>query len=437
MQLSRIWSMFRLADVCAYAPLILLGALALLVGVHPQLPTDDALRHVVSYAWGYSHTAMYPQSSLTEFNQYPLFDHVVGAASQAIGTFATLKLMQVLALLGSSWALYRAFSRYLLDSAARPLDATLLTLLVLSAGVLERALLARPEVFVMAWAVAWLGANEKTPLRWQVVLLLTGFALSTSYWLAWISWPLIWMAPFSARRRLGSLALLGLFHAAFWHFQTNGAYWQVFQLLTTWNANRLVSIQETKSTGLLLARPAVLALLGLAAGGFVLRPKGWGPGAVALLPYLALNMLRYVGSMLACLTPLIAAGWQRLALPVGARMVLGPVLLFLAAQGFEYEEAPDFKVPAGAVVLTSMSQATFAIPMANPGTVSTLPAMEVGASSQRVQAQVAALQKSTLNCSEVHALGVTHVVEKSWRGEPSPCLSLVRTKGAWRLWAVQ
>lgn len=427
-------------EFCSHAPWLLLGALVLLVGVHPQLPADDALRHVVSYAWGYSHTAMYPQSTLTSFNQYPLFDRLAGAASQALGVFASLKLLQVSATAFSAWAFWRAFARFLPDDVHRPLSATVLTLLVMCAGVLDRTMLARPEAFAMAWGVLGVSLAGNRPWRAQALFLAGGFVLSASYWVAWLAWPLVWMVPASRTRRLALLGALALFHGLFWHLYTDGAYWQVLSLLRGWNANRLLVITETTSLAHLLVRPGMVVALALAWAGATpaaRRTPGWRAGMLALLPYLMLNMQRYVGNVLASLLPLVAAGWNRLQLGAKAQAVLGAALLLLGLQGIETSELPDFRLPAGAVVLTTMSQATFAVPMANPGTVSTLPAMEVGASTHRVQEQVLALRRSRVDCGELRALGVTHIVEKSWVGDPAACMSLQQTRGAWRLWSVR
>lgn len=422
-----------------WVPGLVLMWLVLFTFVQPQLPVDDALRHIVSYAWGYSHVAMYPLSTQTPYSQYPLFDWAAGQLCQVLGAVPTLKLMQPAAALLVGSAVYRAFHSALAGSSEeRRLDAVILTVCLLWAALYARILLARPEVFVLGWAAWGLSLRGSWRAAGFWAWLVAGLLASSSYWLAWLAWPMVLVAPWSKRHKLFALATLSTYHLAFWCIWTDGAYLGVLGLLSSWNQARLVTVGEGKTALHLLQSPGALALIAL--GGF-----GWGgqsrakrvQQAAALVPYVLLDMVRYGSTMLLLAHTSIATGFQRLNLGAGARLAVLSILTAATMASIKVESLPQFELPKGSRVLTPFGPATFAVPMTNPGSVETLPAMEVGASSQAVQAGVRALQRGDLDCRVLLALRVTHVVESSLRGQPPACLKLEQVQGAWRLWSAR
>ena len=439
--LIRLRRSFYSANFYPGAPWMLLGALVLTALFHPALPADDALRHVVSYAWGYDHRAMYPLSTLPGYNLYPTFDRAVGWLSQAVGPLATVKLLQALSVALVSTALYRIASLALPDGPRRPLDATVLVLFVLCAGVMHRAMLARPEVLAFGWAALALSLPAARPRLSATVFVAGGVLVSSGYWMAWVYWPLVLFAPFTLRWRMAVVALLTAAHLAYWHFVSQGDYWNLLSNLNSWHANRLIAVSENKGILSALAHPTTWVFIALVVLGMPAYRLGRRRRLVDLgtasLAFAAVNMIRYLGALLAAWLPVAARGWAQLRLPSSAVAFLAVAMWLQTLYSIEVQPQPDFKVPAGSRVLTPFSVATFSIPFANPGTVETLPAMEVGASDQRVQRLSQGLASREFGCGLAREVRVTHVVENQWVGEPPGCWRLLELKHGWRLWRLE
>ena len=432
------------ADFFAHLPWLVFGALTLLTLGSPQLPGDDLLRHAVSYAFGYSHLAMYPESTLPAFNLYPLFDHLVGWLSQQLTPSAAVKAVQALCVALSSFVFYRAAFNTLerTQAASTPsrvaLDATALTLLVLGAGLMHRALLGRPEAFALLWAASALNLGGPRSILKQSLFVLAGCLVSAGYWMAWLTWPLLLLAPLAWTRRVLLGALVAAFHVSFWWWHSSGDYFTLMAQVPAWNAHRLLTVSENTTVFSLLLNPSVIALLALAIAGWRFFAER-GRTLLVVLAYLVLNMVRYAGALGACAVRPASHAWQRLPLNTTHRLVVVLVaLLSLVHTSFPGNPAaPSFKLPAGSRVITAFGQATFATPLANPGTVAVFPAMEVGASSHAVQALSMQLVRGKFDCDKARALKLTHAVESGYPGKVSACLHLLETQGPWRLWEVR
>lgn len=409
--------------------------------MQPPAPADDLLRHIPAYAYGYSHTAMYPHSSLPAFNLYPLFDLVLGVMSKAWGQYLTLQLV-----LAAAWASALLLAVRLVAHVNGRLTAggALLLCLLFASTLSERLFLGRPEVFCALWGVSTLLCTT----RWSVAAWLAGgLALSGCYWLfpVYLAFVLVLPVRWSTRFAVGA-GLLAV-HMGFWtwHAGSLSTYLQTLALIPVWTANRLMPVLETTSIWQSFTKPAMLLLALLALTGMSglkrsVRISLCVLGALFLLT----NMARY-SAVLALLffiaaLPLAPAISVFVSKHVGAAVFV--LLLPILVAGVAREkvttltELPHFTLPAGAKVLTAFDQATFAVPFFNPGRASVVPAMEVGATDKPYQAAAVALSRGKLTCEQLEPLALTHVVEHSLQTVP-PCLRLIGVQRDWRMWEVR
>ena len=432
-------------QVVRYAPLWLLGSLFLTVAAAPAFAPDDLLRHVVSYAWGYSHQAMYPYSALPAYNQYPLFDWFAGLLAQTLSTAESAKLLVAAVFACGMLTLMDALAYWNKELKTRltPVHLGALALLVLYAGASTRFWLGRPEAWALCWAIFATTAG-KSHLR-QGTAVALGAVLSLSYWMA----PLFFVPVLVARLPLHrALLLLGMvvgFHMGFWNWWSQGDIWHWPTMLQQWNDNRLSIVLETQSMVSALVQPAPLMLLFLALRGWraLSHDAVGGLGQRSLLVhalYWALNLIRLLPVALAGLLPLVVKGAAALRLPTKAVFIGSLVCTWLlinqVSVNIQAAPIPLFKVPRGALVLTNPNSGVYGVPFANPGTVQVIPAMEVGATAQELQKLSLSLDSFSTKCEDLQKYRITHVVENRALGTPPPCLHLMQTQGSWRLWEV-
>lgn len=427
-------------------PLGYLVALGGALAFRTATPTDDLLRHVVSHAYGYSHQAMYPLSTLPSYNLYPLFDHFMGyLASKGLEPLQVVRLAQLSAWgLCLNWA-WRVIAGELRDSDPdRYLKQALLLGLLFATPVSVRLVLARPEIFVMVWAAYALLVRTPAQLAGWLV---AGLLACGSYWMAFLAFPFVLLLQRPLKTKIAAGAGLTLAHFAFWNWYSQGAYFETLAQVPQWNANRLIAVSENASAFTLLLLPAFTALACAAVAGVQVSPQGWRHprvrltglliGAYALL----LGMVRYVSAYVFALLPFAARALRDVALPTSpilrTFLLLAPfyLALFTGSQAQPLEALPRFALPPHSRVLTTFGVATFAVPFSSATPVEVLPAMEIGASTQAVQRTVSALGRGDAQCAVWKQLGVTHVVERSLRVLPD-CATLRALQGEWRLWEV-
>lgn len=417
-------------------PLSVFSAKLLMV---PPTASDDLLRHIASAFWPGGYPEMYVHTALPPAELYPAFDWFVGGLALAIGPAPAMWLMQALAFGSFVWVFLCAARRLMADHPAAPVFTLVALVLVLEIMV-GRLMLARPEIFMTGWAMAALLVKGRGGLAAWIV---TGLALGSAYWLAPLYFPVVLLLGMSWRGRLVAFAVLLAAWAAIWLAMTGGAileavFWTFAQV-----ANRIpgVAVSENASIFNLLLAPQMLAL---AFGSAWAATK---PAADNRLLWLALyfllsNQARYGGIVAPLLALHILSALRAVSFPLAApwRSVvvgLAAVSLSLLSNGIpRYQSLPRFDVPAGSVVLTGFSEATYATLFANPGKARVAPAFEIGAASARVQALVLGLSQGALDCGALEGLGFTHLIESTLSGGALPCLSLQATQGAWRLWRV-
>lgn len=418
-----------------------LAAFAILWLQNPPAPADDLLRHVPAYAYGYSHTAIFPHSSLPNFNLYPAFDYALGALAQQIGEVATVQLTLALVWMIAIGVVVRLAIHL---EGRITAGAALLICLLFATSLSNRLFLGRPEVLCAIWgAAAFLCADWRSRAIWLV----SGMALSACYWLFPVYVVFALLVPATWRTRVLMGAALGFFHFGFWSWHAGGldAYIAVIGMIPEWTRERLFKVNETTSIVKMFVEPAIV-LLGLGAMTGIGRHKSDLKvvlGGLGLL-FLMTNMVRYsaVMALLFYIAALPLAGEfnQFAKKHIGAALLtlMLPVLVATQVHGTANTlgKLPRFTLPEHAVVLTAFDLATFSLPLFNPGKVQIIPAMEVGATAKAYQRAAADLSKGKVNCNSLRHLDVTHVVEDSLTEVPA-CLRLSALQKEWRLWEVR
>lgn len=409
--------------------------------MQPPAPADDLLRHIPAYAYGYSHTAMYPHSTLPNFNLYPMFDRVLGAMAQAWGPYVALQVV-----LAAAWAsaMLLAIRLAVMVEGRVTAGGALLLCLLFASTLSERLFLGRPEVFCALWGVSALLCRSRLALT---VWCAGAVALSSSYWLFPVYLAFVVLLPVRWATRFGIGASLLAIHVAFWtwHAGSLGEYLNTLRLIPVWTQARLMPVLETTSIWQSFTKPPMLLLALLALTGLskLERSLRFGLCAVGAL-FLLTNMARY-SAVLALLffvaaLPLAAGISQFVSKHVGAALLVLFLPMLVAGVAREkvttLTELPHFTLPAGAKVLTAFDEATFAVPFFNPGSVSVVPAMEIGATEKSYQAAAVALSRATLTCAQLAALDITHIVERSQQAV-LPCLHLTGVQRDWRMWEVR
>jgi len=404
------------------------------------MPSDDLLRHVPSFAYGYDHRAIFPYSSLPTFNLYPLFEHILGTIAQYWSVTVSIQLTMF-----SAWFAAMLVATGLARKYGGGFNAGTVVILslVFSSPLAGRLFLGRPEVFCAIWGFsALLCKRPRTIVLWS----LGGLGLSASYWLFPLYAVFAALLKIQWRSRFLITVGLGLFHLIFWSWNAGGfeAYIHAVGQLSTWTAARLAPIGETSSIWKIFLQPQVLLLALMAGVGFTYIERTERTILLALFALFTVpNMVRY-STVLVYLLAIMA-------LPIAPRLsafakkhiqaTILVLLLPLLAASMAFSTVghkrflPQFKLPTGSVVLTAFDEATFALPFFNPGTVQVVPAMELGASDLPYQTAAVALSNGKLECSQLTNLKLTHVVEHS-QEKVLPCLRLVAIQGKWRLWAV-
>lgn len=409
--------------------------------IDPPAAADDLLRHIAVNFWPNGYRDMYAHTSLPPAELYPAFDRFVGMLARSFGMAPAMWIMQALAAAIFLAAFIGAARKILKDRADWSYWVLLILLPVLTVMML-RLFLARPEIFMTAWAIAaLLPAGPVAIGAW----VLGGLALGSGYWLAPIYFPAVVLLPLSWRARI--LLFLGLSVAwlLMWAVLAQG------QLVSTllWAFQAVASrepglgVSENQSIlGVLFSLPMLMLL----AGAFWAARRGGDTRLLWLAGFFALsNQARY-GTVIAPLLALCflgaAAGlrftwapWQR-----GLAVVLGLSVASALADSEEvvpkYAMLPGFDLPEGAVVLTGFTAATYSTLFFNPGAVRISPAFEIGASEKGVQQLVVGMARGKVDCAAAMRYGFTHVIENTLAGNPPDCLRLTQTLRDYRLWTV-
>jgi hypothetical protein len=361
----------------------------------------------------------------------------VGNLAASLGFAPTMWIMQALALL-SFICVFLSASRRMDGGHPLGMAMAVLGICVVLLTVGGRFMLARPEVFLLIWALA---ACAVRTIRGVLIWTMAGALMSTGYWLAPICFPAVLLLPLSMRRRAGVFALLLASWAGFWWITTDGMFALHFLKALTMTANRIpgMSVGENQSLFAILLDPWGLAVV---LGTVLAARSSTADHRLAwLAAYFALsNQIRYLGVIVPLLvlyglSALFAARVRLTPLKrsMATSLAVAGVCTFSSSMP-SYAELPLFRLPEGAVVLTGFQDSTYSTLFANPGRVRVAPAMEIGWLASPLQEVVLELSRGSLTCAALDGFGFTHLVESSLSGPAPACLELTEVHGKWRLW---
>lgn len=425
-----------------------------LVSAHPW-PGDDLLRDMVAWHYSYDYRNMFAYSpGIPTYDMYIGFDVVTGWVyrhfpwgSHQSGTF----VVQCCATIAYLAAVTHAVIKRARSSDDKWFLTAALLVAVLLAGSANRLMLARPEIFLAAWAIcATAIESRKGLLIWTA----GGALLLTSYWMALAYLPLVATAKRPLwERGLAALTLLKL-NLVFWIAYSHGAWLGTGELLRHSVATRLVPIGEDMPIALMLfSVPVDILLLSLAAATWhrfshtqpdsERRRLFWELAILAgiIIWFLLPNMIRYADIVGPLLAIALATIWPVQSPLPWTALARGMVLLTATLLGFGLFQASDqtdtvlLQDPPTHVVLTPFGPPMYRLIFSNPGVV-VAPAMEVGFSTVPVQHLTVDLNNGTLDCSALTRLKFTDVLEDSLKSIP-PCATLEDISHTLRLWKLQ
>jgi len=405
----------------------------------PPTALDDLLRHIASSLRPNGYADMYAYARISGVPFYWGFDHFVGAMARAFGPAPALWIVQSLAAIAFCGAYVGAARRLVAASPDRPY--WIAGGLFLAIGVmLFRILLGRPEIFMTSWLLAALiPRSPREILLWIAV----GVLLSLGYWAAPVYFVGIVLLPVSWRTRVLVGAVLAASWAVGWTLITDGRFFLELTGALGGLGARIAQIRvgENQSIFGALGQPAGVVLLLACAWALSLPNRRVDIAGLALL-FILTNQSRYISVVgpLLSLFAISASSAIPLRWPMGGKPIFVLALSLLATAPYgqipRFGDLPDFKLPDGAIVLTAFDESTYAIPFSNPGRVRVSPSFEIGATQPEVQQLVFDLSEGRLDCARVSTFEFTHVIETRLSGSVKPCLHLLATRGAWRLWRV-
>ena len=421
-------------------PLVVFGSKFL---VAPPVARDDLLRHVVASFWpnGYADMYAHVADGVVIGNPYIGFDWLAGWLAHAIGPPGAMWILQAVAWL----AFVVAFGRAGLRLAGGRERASILVLLALLASLhvmSARLFLARPEIFLGIWAIA---AASVASRRGIAAWLLSGLALTTTYYLAPIYYAAALLLPLGARARLLLFGVLGAFWLVFWFAVEDGQLpallLRPFEALAAQDAR--VQVSENLGILQLMIHPTMFVLALMCIAG--LRWPGAEHRLLVLAGYFMLsNQVRFGGVIAPLLALFVLSGWQGAGAcwirhARTAAVAASALALSLASTSVpRYGSLPRFELPQGAVVLTAFDEAGYSLLFENPGKIRVTPIFDVGLVAPAAQAVVSALAGGNLDCAEVRRMGFTHVAERSLALQQVPdCLELAAAQQVWRLWRLR
>lgn len=426
-------------------PAVPAAAIVARLAIEPPAASDDLLRHIAVAFWPGGYADMYVHTGLPPHPLYPAFDGLLGWIARRIGPPATMWLAQAAAFAAYSLALIGAGLRVLADEEDRWYWVTAGWLLLCSLLAL-RISLARPEMFMAAWAIAAVIPRRPSGIAAWV---LGGLLLGASYWLAPVYYAAALLLNASLRTRLLVALLLGGAWLVLWWWLTAGELPSSLAWTLQAVRDRIpgISIGENTSIFAMVGAPEFV-LLAIGAAWAVLN-RSAAPRYLALAGFFMLaNQVRYA-NVIAPMLLLSWFGWiaaGRLRLPAADGPAPGSVLRPLLAAGLLFfalgipagvpklDGLARFALPQGAVVLGGDLVPLYSALFHNPGRIRVSPAFEVGAARPEVQQAILDLPEGRLDCEAVIALGFTHLIERSYRGAPAPCMHIVAVRQGWRLW---
>ncbi len=428
--------------------LLLLGCVFsfLLVLFSLPMPTDDLYRHIVSHLYGYDYRQLYPFMDFPSWNYWIGYEKALAwlqGPPLELSRITVVRIVQLTALVLSYLVVVFSFWKVLKTRADGQYWVMAILLVVFPLFAYRAAANGRPEIFATIWMISALLVSA--PL-WVFL----GALIAPIYGLIPIYAIGAAFLNTTLRKRVLAFVLVLAIQVGFWLWFTDGKWPEIFGYLHRWVEGRSLPIAENSSLLIMM----LFQLKGIAAVGLlvlawsVYRPAEAQfrtrllPALFVVIAFAAPNMSRYMAIVV--FTLLIIAAICLAQRPEALRLSSWVIRVFLfLAVAFTgtvkvSNKPPVFDIPVGSRVFALDGQAALALPFYSSGLIEVIPSMEHGGNAQVIkEALLMAAKTGTLDCGILKEFEITHVVEKSLKGEPPACLELQKTDRAWRMWRVR
>lgn len=402
-------------------------------------PFDDLLRHVASWQHGYDYRDLYAglDPRFPAQSMWIGFEWATGKLHEAFGYWPAIYIVQATAYTLTVWLAFALAKKFIPETApSRDYWVYAVVILLLCAGMIQRAYLARPEVFLALWGMS---ALVMPAGRWAVI----GAILMPSYWLSIIYLPTVLLLKETLRVRIAIGVLLAALFLVFWLSYAGIEWANFFLLVKDWSATRLLCPGEGNPIQASLFNPIFI----LATGLFLFRSRGFKPLKnipllLVICWFLLPSQVRYLGIVAPLILVVLISTYDYHRLSTTAKalgLFLAALLLIDAAPSKSRAQAtiPVITFPENSKLLSEFDVPVYFLPTINP-TLQVAPSMEVGSVKPKIQSAILALSGAPhpLRCETLKAEGFTHVIERHLAKAP-PCLSLFTTHNEWRVWHVK
>lgn len=419
---------------------------------HPW-PGDDLLRDMVSWAYSYNYRNMFVYSpGVPSYNQYIYFDLITGWIYKTLpyyGHQAGVLLIQTAATASYLAAVTVSISRHLKGRSDKWLMTAVLLMLVLQCGAGGRLALARPEIFLSAWAIWSTSITSKSEAAvWTVI----GLVLIPMYWLSMVYIPVYLMSRRSYAEKIALSSILVVYGLLFWDAWSGGAFIHALENTNQAVKTRIIDVSEDSPVFLLfLSWQFDLLVLALTCfsyrwvsqGGF--KSQGKTKKAITNITcvfwFLLPGMIRYADIIVPILAITLCSLWPKKSPLPWTPWARAAVALYLILNGFSIFHASaqttsfHIKDPKEHRVLAPFDSSMYRLIFENPG-IMVAPAMEVGFTEMPIQKMILSIHNGSLSCANLSKFTFTDVMENSLTYIP-PCLQLEGVSNTLRLWRVK
>ena len=146
------------------AALILFFFLTVFFTISLCLPTDDLLRDVLSWKYGFDYTKLFPYAPLNpQYNQYIGFDYLMYLVQRVAGfgikgQNLAVHISQVISFIGFYLAGLYVFDKYLSRFQIKNKDFWMFIIICgVVSSTIGRIIIGRPEMWFTIWAISALG----------------------------------------------------------------------------------------------------------------------------------------------------------------------------------------------------------------------------------------------------------------------------------------
>jgi hypothetical protein len=439
--------------------LSIVALILIIFGLRSPFPSDDLLRDVIigNYGFNYNNLYMYAPN-LTTYNQYIGFDKLLFVLAKHIGRISTIRVVQIICLLGYIHALILIFSKLLVNRQDKIELVGLLVTYTMITPIMLRITLGRPEVIFTIWALYGVACSLYENRIANVAWLFVGICLMPFYWLGFLYLPVVCMLHKRLHVKiLLFICMLGL-NVYIWQELSNYQWLSSLLLWVKNISNRLpdAGVNENITIITMLLIPQAGIALFILSCEFKKKIALWPRREIFIkiykyqysyillicLMFCIPNMMRYIDIIFPLIMVIVVDQFKdvkfSLNTPISKSFTLLLSIYFiLMAQLSPISSPPKFNLPEGARVLASFDGANYYLPFFSKGNIKVAPSMEIGANDRGVQQLIVDIQKTKIiNCAKLKKYNFNYLVEKSLEVVPN-CLKLEQVQGGYRLWTIK